>query len=115
MHGPPRGRIHESTLDRVERGGVLVDDAVLELDPDLVQRGFHGRADLVPLLRDDGYLGAASRSTAARSSISAGVASRPASMPKLTLTSTAGSSCKCVAKAMGGSTTLAVYPEPAAD
>ena len=44
MHGPPLGRIHERTLDRVERRGVLVDDAVLELDPDLVQRGFHAPA-----------------------------------------------------------------------
>jgi len=36
--------------------GVLVDDPMLELDPDLVQRGFQRPADLVALLRDDGHL-----------------------------------------------------------
>src|SRR5215210_1189431 len=43
-----------------------------------------------------------SSSDAARSSISAGVASRPANMPKLTRTSSAGGSCSCTAKASAG-------------
>ncbi len=63
----------------------------LDLDHDLMQRRLDVVAELVALLRDDRERRRrSSRSRRARSSISAGVALRPANTPKLTRTSRRG-------------------------
>src|SRR5205823_6003721 len=56
--------------------------------------------------------GSSSRRVCARSSISAGVTSRPAKTPKLTRTSRAGSSCSRTQKAIAGSIGSGNLPFP---